>query len=205
MKLSPERRRALTSKAQKYASNLDAALPYLLGRGISKEVAEMFQLGYVPLGHEYGGRVSIPYLTPAGVVQLKYRRTEHDDGPKYLYEAGMGVHLFNAQILITSGDTVVLTEGELDAICVQAYVGYPAVAYPGVETWKKQAHWPLCFEGVTEVAVLSDGDSVGRESAKRVAESIGQKARVVDMPDGMDANSYLLEKGVSALADRING
>lgn len=204
MKLSAERRRALTSKAQQYAANLDAGLDYLVQRGISREVAHMFQLGVVPAGQEFAGRISIPYITPAGVVQIKYRRTDHSESPKYVYEAGLGVHLYNAQILITAGDTVVLTEGELDAICVQAYVGLPAVAYPGVDTWRNQEHWPLCFEGVGEVVVLSDGDSVGRESAKRVAESIGVKARVVDLGDGADANSFLLDRGVAALAERIN-
>ena len=204
MKLSVERRSALTAKARGFAANLEQGLPYLLSRGISREVAEMFQLGYVPTGQEFGGRISIPYLTPSGVVSIKYRRMEETTEPKYLWEAGLGLHLFNAQILITAGDTVVLTEGELDAICIQAYVGFPAVAYPGTDTWKKQAHWPLCFEGVTEVVVLSDGDAPGREAARRVAETLGAKARVIDLPDGLDANSFILEKGAPALAERIS-
>ena len=208
MKLSADRRRALTSKAQSFTANLEEALPYLLSRGISREVAEMFHLGCVPVGQEFAGRLSIPYLTPAGVVQIKYRCTkEHDckttNCTKYLYEAGLGVHLYNAQILISSGDTVVLTEGELDAICIQSYVGYPAVAYPGVGTWGKQAHWPLCFEGVSEVVVLSDGDQPGREAAKRVCASLGSKARVVDLPDGLDANEFINLNGVGPLQERI--
>jgi len=210
MNLSSERRGALTAKARDYAGNVEVALPYLLSRGISLDVAQMFQLGSVPAGGEHGSRLSIPYVTPAGVVHIKYRCTDlgHDGHKdtnchKYLYEAGLGVHLYNAQCLITAGDTVVLTEGELDAICIQAYVGYPSVAYPGVGTWGKQDHWPLCFEGVPEVIVVADGDKIGKETAREVAATLGTKARVVDMPAGHDANSFLVEHGAAGFRERL--
>lgn len=209
MILPAERRSQLTAKAQGYASAVDKAMPYLASRGITKEVAEMFALGYVNDG-EQKGRLSIPYMTPAGVVQLKYRCTDlsHDDHkgidcPKYLHEAGLGVHLYNAQVLIRFSDTVVVTEGELDAICVQAYTGLPAVAYPGVDTWVKQRHFRLCFEGVNEVIVIADGDKPGREAARRVAESIGMNARVVEMPAGEDASSFITGQGAGSFLERI--
>lgn len=210
MILPVERRRALTAKAQAFAGHVDSAYTYLLERGITDQVAAMFSLGYVPQGQEFAGRLAIPYMTPAGVVQIKYRCMNGTHGahkdvdcPKYLYEAGCGIHLFNAQVLINAADTVVLTEGELDAICVQAYCGIPAVGYPGVETWKQQRHWRLCFEGVSEVIVVTDGDKVGREAAKRVADSIGLHARVVDLPDGDDANSYIATRGAGAFLERL--
>lgn len=168
----------------------------------------MFQLGYVPHGEEFGGRISIPYLTPNGVVQIKYRCADLSHGDhkgiscgKYLYEAGLGTHLYNAQALIGLGDTVVVTEGELDAICVQGLAGIPAVSYPGVKNWQK--FYRYCFESVSEVVVVSDGDQVGREAAAKVAQSIGMHARVVDLPDGFDSNRYIIEKGVSAFEQRI--
>ena len=155
MNLSGERRRALTAKARTLAGNVEQALPYLLSRGISEQVAEMFQLGYAPHGTPTpGGRLSIPYVTPAGVVDIKYRcadqaHTTHKgiDCPKYTHEIGAGTHLYNAEVLIATSDTVVLTEGELDAICVQAYLGIPAVAYPGVGTWQSQRALPAVLRG----------------------------------------------------------
>jgi DNA primase len=213
MNLSGERRRALTAKARSLAGNVEQALPYLMSRGISAEVAEMFQLGYSPHGTEQGGRLAIPYYTPAGVTNIKYRCIDLDHGahgdhkghscPKYIYEAGLGHRLYNAQVLIDTGDSVVLTEGELDAVCVQAYCGIPAVAYPGCDTWSKERHWPLCFEGIAEVIVVCDGDKVGREAAGRVAKSMGMKARVIDMPSGEDANSFIHENGAGAFLERI--
>jgi DNA primase len=208
--LSGERRRALTAKARSLAGNVEQALPYLMSRGISAEVAEMFQLGYSPHGTEQGGRLAIPYLTPAGVVQIKYRCIDFGHGdhkdtscPKYLPEPGLGLHLYNAQVLINTGDTAVLTEGELDAISVQAYCGIPAVAYPGTGSWDKQRHWPLCFEGLAEVIVICDGDKPGRDAAGKVAKTIGMRAKVVDMPDKYDCNRYITEKGAIAFQERI--
>jgi DNA primase len=207
-----ERRRALTAKAQQYAGDVAQASAYLDSRGLTDEVARMFSLGYVASG-EFAGRLTIPYVTPGGVVQIKYRCTDlshhdgfkhtHDTCPKYLYEAGSGTYLFNAQVLIYAADTVVVTEGEIDAIAVQAYTGLPAVAYPGTETWKKHPHYRLCFEGVSEVIVVADGNKVGKESAKRVAESIGFHARVVEMPTDEDSNSFIASQGAGAYLERL--
>lgn len=212
MILPAERRQALTAKAQEYASNIDHGMEYLLSRGLTKDVAGMFRLGYVTSG-EYAGRLTIPYVTPAGVVQIKYRCTDlsHHDGfkhshegcPKYLYEAGTGQYLFNAQVLIYAAERVVITEGEMDAIAVQAYTGVPAVGYPGVDSWKAHPHWRLCFEGVNEVIVVTDGDKTGKEAARRVAESIGIYARVVDMPLGEDSNSFIASQGAGAYLERL--
>lgn len=209
MILPAHRRNALTQQARTYAGNLDLAMDYLLSRSISREAAEMFGLGYVTEG-EYQGRLSIPYQTPAGVVLIKYRCADLEHGdhketncPKYLYDAGSSVHLYNAHAL-TRADRCVVTEGELDSVCIQAYCGVPAVGYPGVETWKKQKHWRLCFEGISEVIVVADGDKVGREAARNVAESIGMSARVVNLPDGDDSNSYMARHGAGAFLEVIS-
>lgn len=209
MILPQERRQALTAKAQSFAANLNSALPYLGSRGLTKEVAAMFSLGYATDG-EVAGRLTIPYLTPGGVVAIKYRCADISHGehketscPKYLNESGVGVRLFNAQVLIRCADTIVVTEGELDAICVQAYTGLPAVAYPGVDTFSKQRHFRLCFEGVSEVIVVADGDKPGRMAAQKVAESIGMNARVVDLPNGDDASSLIARDGAGRFLERL--
>lgn len=212
MTLPTERRKALTVKAQEYAANLDGVMPYLLSRGISKEAAQLFMLGCAT--GDYRGRLTIPYVTPGGVVHIKYRcaNAAHHDGtkhvhescPKYLYEAGSKHHLFNAQVLIHAADQVVLTEGELDAVAVQAYTGLPAVGYPGVDSWHDKPHFALCFEGVGEVIVVADGEDVGRRSAERVAKSLGFSARVVELPNGTDSNSYIAEQGAAAYLERIS-
>lgn len=209
MLLSPERRKSLASKAEALAANVGAAQNYLDTRAISRDTAEMFLLGCVPRGHEYEGRLSIPYSTNNGVVQIKYRciNPEHEvDGKhnckaKYIGEAGAGTHLYNAGVLVGASGLVVLTEGEIDAITVQSACAIPAVGYPGVKNWKP--FYRLCFEGVSEVVVVADGDDVGRETATRVAEKIGSAARVVDLGDGFDSNRFISTFGAQTFKERL--
>lgn len=209
MLLSSERRRLLAVKAKALAENVAEAQSYLDMRGLSSQVAEMFTLGCVPSGQEYAGRLSIPYMTPHGCVQIKYRCTDlthekdggHSCNAKYLYEAGCGTHLYNASTLIGNNELVVLTEGELDAITVQAYCGYPAVGYPGVKNWK--SFYRLCFESAAEVVVVADGDNVGRETARYISERIGMAARVLDIGDGQDANSFIQQFGATKFMERV--
>jgi hypothetical protein len=206
--ISSIRRAALTSQAEGYERNLHLAEDYLLERGISLEAAQMFRLGFDADG-DYEKRLAIPYWTPAGVVNLKMRCTKHIDCKtancrKYMAPAALGQHLYNAQVLVQTSDTVVVTEGELDAICVQAYCGIPAVAYPGTESWKAHHHWRYCFEGIAEVIVVADGDDAGQGAAKKVADSIGMAARVVNLPTGMDSNQFIQERGANAFAEYIN-
>lgn len=203
MTLAAERKAQLTEKANALTTNLEQARAYLLSRGISMEAAQLFALGVADRG-EHAGRLSIPYVTETGVVAIKYRAMDGSK-PKYLNESGCGVHLYNARVLIREADRVVLTEGELDTLTVQAYTGIPSVAYPGVDTWKAQPHWRLCFQDVAEVVVIADGDDVGRASAERVAKSIGTHARVVEMPpEHKDANEFIAAQGAAAFLERIN-
>jgi DNA primase len=208
MLLSQERRRALACKAEALAGNVEEVLPYLASRGISDEAADLFGLGYVMEG-QYAGRMSIPYITPNGVVQIKYRclDTSHEtDGKhhcnaKYIGEAGCGTHLFNARALIGAGDIAVLTEGEMDAISVQSATDLPSVGYPGVKTW--ETFYRLCFEGIREILVVADGDEPGRKAASQIAEKLGMSARVVDLGDGYDSNTFITEFGADKFIERL--
>jgi DNA primase len=144
------------------------------------------------------------------VVQIKYRCIEPEHGnhkevrcPKYLVEEGCGTHLYNSPVLLSESGLVVVTEGELDALTVQAYCGLAAVGYPGVDTWKDNPHFRLCFEGVNEIVVVADGDEPGRKAAKRVADSLGYAARVLDLPDGEDANSFIASHGAAVFTERV--
>jgi len=211
--LTDERKAVLTDRSWLYYQNVIEVVPYLEMRGISKEIADVFRLGCVTEG-EFIHRLSIPYLTPGGVVGFKYgcvnlshgdHKEEGLNCKKYLYEPGVKHQLYNAQTLIRATDVVVITEGELDAISVEALCDIPAVGYPGASTWTSNGneYWPLCFEGIPEVIVIADGDQPGKDAAKAVAQSIGNTARVVQLGDGLDANSYIVDRGVYEFLERI--
>lgn len=170
-------------------------------------------LGYVaepdPEHEDMRGRLAIPYLVPrGGAVGMKFRcLREHDCGeaghPKYLAHVGMGQRLFGVVSLSGTGDTVAVTEGELDAIVCSASgpddVGIPAVAVPGVKGWRDE--WRYAFEGFPTVLIFGDGDKAGRAFAAQLAEKI-HGSRAISMPDGHDITSFVLEHGAEALRER---
>lgn len=181
-----------------------------MDRGFDIGMRHRYRLGVVaePMpGHEMmTGRLAIPYITPAGVVDIKFRCiTPHDckatQCRKYLATEGGGSRLFNARAVLAAEDQVVICEGEFDAMAVSALAGIPAVGYPGADTWSKNAHWPRVFAGLDAV-VVADGDKHGVAAAKTVARSL-DAARIVFMPDGEDSNSMILKEGPEAFRERI--
>lgn len=167
-------------------------------------------------GHEHlRGMMSIPYLTPAGVVDMKFRCMQNhvckDVGhTKYMKAGGppsagaskvVKAWLFNAQAVLDAHDFVVLTEGELDAYAVEALADMPAVGQPGSTVWAQVPYWPRVFDQL-RVFILADGDDAGVKGARVVAETLPDPV-VIRMPDGFDANSFLVEFGPDELCRKL--
>lgn len=200
-------RNSLAELVDKYHTQIKdgGAEDYLAARGINRRAIDRFKLG------SDGQRLVIPYLTPTGPWQLKYRCVaDHDckelGHGKYAYDDGAQQLLFNAQTLLKA-DRAVITEGELDAITVEM-AGAPCVAYPGADTWKTNRFWAFCFDSCDEVIVVADGDEPGEKAAVGVAELLRSRlpdtdVRKVSMPPGMDANSYVNSEGQMAFLDLI--
>lgn len=205
----PKRRALLTQSTSEYAECVEIALPYLEARGIGADTARKWQLGYVldPLtGHDrFKNYLSIPYLTRAGTVALKFRCIRCEGGceghPKYDSEAGAGTYLFGAQQFWVDSPFICVTEGEMDAIAADV-AGLPAVGISGATKWL--SHWQYCFEGYEEVIVLADGDKAGEKLASNVGGSV-YAARTVQFPEGEDVNSTLVKRGPQALREMVLG
>lgn len=209
--LPAKKRRALLDRAAKeYNESCALAVTYLAARGISEQVANQWQLGYVyePLsGHEqYRGRLAIPYVTPTGVVNIKFRCITHvkcsdHDCKKYLEESGAQARIFGVQSITKSdSDTLYVCEGELDALAATTLAGLPAVGISGASKWRP--HWQYVFEGFQDVVVLCDGDDSGRAFGDSVCSRI-YNARSVVLPEGEDVNSFIVAYGAQALRDRV--
>ena len=192
-----------------YEQNVEALASYLGARGIGHEAALGQRLGLAsdPLpGHErFRGWMSIPYCTPGGVVAMKFRRL--DDGtPKYDSPAGQKIKLYNAGVLAsTRSDTVLICEGEMDAI-----VGTYTLGIPTVGTWGTNwlDHHPRCFADFEEVIIIADNDikddgsNPGLKHAKHVQQSIS-RSRIVTPPPGMDLGEWVLSAGREAVLKGI--
>lgn len=204
MKLSQSRKDWLGRTTDKYV----AARPtwvdsYLAARGISPTDADTFRLGYVDAPdaqHQmYAGRLSIPFLTPTGVVSLRFRCLEDHDcsdkdgggcGAKYLGGAEE-TRLYNVEALHRADSYVGITEGELDAV-VSTLAGIPAVGVPGAHHWKP--YWTRLFADFDRVLLLGDGDTPGRDFVNKVLGLL-PNAEARTLPPGHDVSSFVLEQG----------
>lgn len=207
----------LTATAHYYHSRLTSeARRYLEeGRGLTSGTISEFQLGWADgtlhahlAGLGFGGgecmaagvlkrdqagkltdffhrRIILPSTRRGQVVHLSGRAL-NDGQHKYLHLPGEIGHLFNEDAL--REESVLLCEGILDALtAIQA--GFPAVAVQGDQAFKPE--FVAKFSRCRRIHIAFDGDESGFKGALKAAELLGDRARIVGLPDGEDLNSYL--------------
>lgn len=208
MTLSDEQRNLLESATATFQAQLGvdvAAQQYLTGRGLTPSAANTFRLGVVPadaIGWEqYAGRLAIPYLTPSGVIDIRFRALDGAE-PKYMTRTGGTGHMFNVPAFQADTDLICVTEGEVDAMTVHGMCEVPCIGIAGANGWKPL--WARAFADYATVVVLCDGDEPGRDFGKRVNRDL-DNARVVHLPDGADANSLFCTSGADEIRRRITG
>lgn len=202
---SNDMKRLWDRKAQLYHNQFQGSRGelYLLSRGITKEAANSFQIGFVenpePDDQHLKGRISIPYITQSGVVGIKYRAID-DTEPKYLSSPGFyAKRFFNVGCLTSRNRKIYICEGETDAITV-AQLGVPAVALPGAETWE-----PRMFRVLRNrfCVVLADGDDdgQGKRMADKILSNVDESIMIV--MEGHDVNSFFNLCGEKNLLKKI--
>lgn len=204
LKLTDAARRLLQETVERYERGLEEVAGYLKGRGFTHEAATMFRLGYVNGDHagdtDYAGRLAIPYLTPAGPVDIRYRSLT-PEGPKYLSRPGAKTKLFNVKDLLVESPTLYVAEGELDCITASAMCGLPCVAVPGANNW--MPHFKLLMADYNRVVVMCDGDEAGRQFGKTICKEV-DTAVAVSMPPSMDVNDLFVAGGREAVLEMVN-
>lgn len=173
-----------------------------------------FRLGFVgsdPFpGHEFKeNRLAIPYITPTGIVQIRFRAIPVDgvpgnpeDSPKVLSLANSGTMLYNTRDMLLDNPVVAICEGELDTVTAHM-AGIPAVGIPGAKAWEKLRNVKRAFR-FRKVVILADNDDKGdgRKLAEEIQADI-RGARIVLMDEGHDVNSYVKENGLQALKTKV--
>lgn len=211
--LSSLQRQTLQEAAELYAQSVDEVGWFLQERGLSREQATSHLLGSVsepviPEHQRFVGMMSIPYVTPAGVVAIKFRNfSEH--GPKYDAPAGQQTRMYNVSALQSEGDIVAICEGELDALVMTHVAGIPAVGIPGATQWDGHPWWARAFADYQQVLVIADHDlpkegdkpdkvPPGQKHSAKVAKSI-EGARVILPPPGLDLSDWVQAEGPEAV------
>ena len=203
MRLSSSQKNFLLQATQRYAAKIELAEEYLLSRQLSVEEAKVFHLGVVedPLpGHEaYIGRLAIPYITPSGVVDIRFRGINNED-PKYMGLVGAKTTMFNTQACFVADKYICVTEGEFDCIMMSVKTLHPTIGIPGANNWKP--HYAKILDDFDTVIVLADGDAAGLEFGKKISRELGN-VNIVSMPEGEDVNSMMIKKGSGWIDERI--
>jgi len=203
VRLSNSQRQFLLQATQEYTKNIHIAAEYLMTRGLSVAEVQPFHLGVVKdalPGHEqYRGRLAIPYVTPSGIVDIRFR-SMHGEDPKYMGMPGAKTSMYNAQAVLTANDYICVTEGEIDCMTVVAKTGHPAVGIPGANNWKP--YYAKILDDFETVIILADGDAPGLEFGKKVSRELGN-VNIIQMPEGHDVNSIVLEQGAEFINERI--
>jgi DNA primase len=189
------------------------AATYLKARGITKETAVYFRLGLVndppsEAGHDFmTGRLAIPYITPTGIVQMRFRAIPSEGipgnpepSPKMMSEPGAKTTIYNVAALNPNNTTLYLTEGESDTWSAHQ-AGLPCIGIPGARAWRSVFANALKFR---TVVVLADNDDHGEglEFAQKVQSDV-RGTRIVLMDKGYDVNKTLIEHGPEGLRKKV--
>ncbi len=135
---------------------------YLNSRGIPDDIIDVNKITWD------GTRIVIPIFDQSGAWMFnKYRRDpESGDGVKYSYDKGATAALYGANKLSLS-ETIVVCEGELDSLVLEANGFYAVSTTGGTGTFKEE--WiPLLAN--KDIYICYDNDKPGLEGMVRVTK-----------------------------------
>jgi DNA primase len=203
VKQNQSQRELLDLATAKYTANIFQAEDYLASRGITREAARLARLGVVEepeVGHEsFIGRLSIPYVTKTGVVDLRFRSLNPSVEPKYMGMVGATTRMYNVLDIERAGDYIGICEGEIDTLTISSLVGIPCVGVPGANSWKK--HYTRLLADFERVFVFADGDQPGKEFATSLAREL--PVTTIQLPEGHDVNSMYVQEGASYFHQKV--
>lgn len=138
--------------------------------------------------------VTIPYYVGPTCVGIREKKL----GGKYRQPFGWTQRIYNVDA-IRGADQLVVTEGEFDCMLAEQ-MGYHAVGVPGSSQW--QDSWNAQVKDVKRFWVVFDNDDAGRKGAERIAQSLGPRVKIANIPpgpsgeddDGNDISAWIVEQ-----------
>jgi DNA primase len=173
--------------------SVDWSHPYLSERGISKETAEYFGVGFFSGKGSMSGRIVIPIHNEHGELVAYAGRAIDGSEPRYKLPAGFhkSLELFNLHRATLPG--IVLVEGFFDCMKVQQ-AGFPAVALMGSSLSDSQEE--LLVAKFESVVVMLDGDEPGRQATNECLTRLARRTwvRAVVLPEGKEPDQLPSEE-----------
>ena len=168
----------------------EAVKDYLVEvRNIPSEVLTAYKVG------EQGNRIVFPFLTPEGELALVKVREAVDGAKPKPTAANCEAILFGWQAVPPDARSIVITEGEIDALSMAAY-GYPALSVPfGGGGGEKQKWIENEFERMDRferIYIATDMDEQGDAAADEIANRLGRHRCLRVILPKKDANECLV-------------
>lgn len=169
-------------------------MEYWLQEGMSADMIGKYSLGWCPrcpTDRDRRPSYTIPVFDRDGetLINIRHRLIGGDQGSKYRpHMAGLGVQLFNSQVLSTAGSSVLLGEGEKKSI-VTTEMGLPSVSIMGKRSFKRE--WLEWFAPFQTINVVLDPDA--QESSEALARLFDNRGRVVCLP--VKADDFFVQYG----------
>lgn len=156
-------------------------------RKLSPEAVAAYKLAYRK------GALMFPYLRDGELVFAKYRAIPEK---KFWTDADCEPSLFGWQAIPRDARTVIVVEGELDALAMYDY-GMPALSVPFGGGDKDKQAWIehefdrlSCFD---EIVLCMDADKAGEQAVAEIVKRLGrERCRVAKLPR-KDANQCLID------------
>ncbi|MEL7431968.1 MAG: DNA primase [Chlamydiota bacterium] len=183
---------------------------YMQAKNVKPELLEKTGLIRKVQGKEYdffSGRVMIPILdrTSATIGFTARKHQEGTFGPKYINTPETSLFkksqvlfgLAYARKAIVQERSCVIVEGQIDALRLLQGQFMTTVASQGTAFTEDQVKILLSM-GVEQVFLGFDPDTAGKNSAEKVGhlfQKEGVDVAVIDLPEGEDPDTILMEKG----------
>lgn len=159
-------------------------------RNLPREVIDRYKIG------EDGKRIIFPFLLPDGTLALAKARDAVVGAKPVPTEANCEPVLFGWQAIPENARTLVITEGEIDALSMAAY-GFPAMSVPfggggkGKQNWIENEFDRL--ERFEKIYLATDMDEPGEQAAAEIASRLGRhRCYRVKLPR-KDVNACLVD------------
>lgn len=155
-------------------TGIDVEHPYIASRGIEKEIAELFGIGFFPGRGTMSGRVVIPISNEKGELVAYAGRALDETEPKYKLPAGFKksevlFNLHRVRELSDDANPIIVVEGFFDCMKVHQ-AGFPkVVALMGSSMSEAQRNFLIDF---SRVVLFLDGDEAGESASKTIASEL---------------------------------
>lgn len=182
--------------AEKYHQALlkqPETLKYLHDRGINQDSIDRFKIGfYQKNGTSF---ISIPHFQNGQLQNIKFRSLPPAEKTFRRIPDCKSI-LFNTDAVKKYSDSIIITEGELDAITlIQAGLENVVSGTTGAGSFGPD--WIGLLKPVKKIYLAYDADAAGQDGARSLAKRLGYNRTFnIELPPGQDVNDFFQSNGV---------